>query len=70
MPGNKKHNIPAVPRALLKIMSLYYKKHSIVEDCEETFSEIMKSEGSFKAKCWYWGSTLKSVAGYLKLMVS
>jgi putative ABC transport system permease protein len=51
-------------------MSVYYEKHSIFEDFEETFFEIMKSEGRFKAKCWYWGNSLKSVVGYLKLIVS
>ncbi len=54
---------------LLKLMSVYHEKHSIIEDFEETFSKIKKSGGSFKAKCWHWDSTIKSVAGYLKLMV-
>ena len=70
MPEKKKYNIPAVPRILLKYMSLYHKKHSIVEDSEQTFSEIIKSEGSFKAKSWYWGNALKSVASYIKLILS
>ncbi len=51
-------------------MSAYYEKHSIIEDCEETFLEIVRSEGSFKAKCWYWSNTLKSFEGYLKRNVS
>ena len=70
MPEKKKYNIPAVPRILLKYMSLYHKKHSIVEDSEQTFSEIIKSEGSFKAKSWYWGNALKSIASYIKLFLS
>lgn len=55
---------------LLRLLSIYHEKHSIFEDFEETFSDIQKSEGSFKAKRWYWGNTLKSVAEYLKLIVS
>jgi len=51
-------------------MSVYYEKHSVIEDSEETFTEMRKSEGSFKAKCWYWGNVLKSAAQYLKLIVS
>ena len=70
MTEKKRYISPVMPRILLKLMSVYYEKHSVIEDSEETFSEIMKSEGSFKAKRWYWGNALKSVAGYLKLIVS
>jgi putative ABC transport system permease protein len=66
----KRYISPRLARKLLKRMSVYYEKHSIFEDFEETFFEIMKSEGRFKAKCWYWGNSLKSVVGYLKLIVS
>jgi len=55
---------------LLHLMTVYHENHSIVEDSEETFSEIRISKGHFRAKCWYWINTLKSVAGYLKLIVS
>jgi putative ABC transport system permease protein len=55
---------------LLRLLSAYNEKHSILEDFEETFSEIQRSEGRFKAKRWYWGNSLKSLAGYLKLIVS
>ncbi len=51
-------------------MSAYHEKHSIFEDFEETFSEIQRSEGSLSARRWYWSSTLKSIVGYLKLIVS
>lgn len=50
-------------------MSDYCQKHSIIEDFEETFSEILKSKGSFKAKCWYWANAIKTFFGYLKLAV-
>lgn len=61
---------PVIARKLLRLMSVYYERHSIVEDFEETFSEILKTEGSFKARLWYWGNATKSVAGYLKLIVA
>jgi len=67
---NKRYKSPGIARTLLRLMAVYYEKHSIIEDFEETFTEIMNSDGSFKAKCWYWGNALKSVAGYLKLIVS
>jgi len=69
MTEKKRYISPGKARMLLRLMSVYHDKHSIIEDFEETFSEIKKSEGSFKAKCWYWINTLKSVAGYLKLIV-
>jgi len=66
----KKYNSPVIARKLLDLMSAYHERHSINEDFEETFSEIQKSEGSFRARHWYWNNTLKSVAVYLKLIVS
>ena len=57
-------------RKLLGLLSIYHEKHSILEDFEETFSEVQRSEGRFQAKRWYWGNTLKSITGYLKLIVS
>jgi putative ABC transport system permease protein len=66
----KSHHSPVIARRLLSLMSVYSEKHSIIEDFEETFSEIQKSEGSFRAKCWYWGNVLKSVAAYLRFIVS
>jgi len=59
-----------MPRKLLGLLSIYRENHSILEDFEETFSEIQISEGRFQAKRWYWGNTLKSLAGYLKLILS
>jgi putative ABC transport system permease protein len=70
MTDKKKFKSPGLARKLLSIMSVYVEKHSITEDFEETFSEITKSQGAFKAKCWYWGNAFKSVMGYLKLVVS
>jgi putative ABC transport system permease protein len=64
-----RYKSPAIPRKILKLISLYHESHSIVEDFEETFAEILESEGSLKAKSWYWNNALKSVAGYLKLLV-
>jgi putative ABC transport system permease protein len=65
--GNKSLGIA---RKLLRFMSNHYERHSIIEDFEETFLEILKTEGSFQAKRWYWSNVLKSVVGLLKLMVS
>jgi putative ABC transport system permease protein len=70
MTEKKGYSSPMVPRFLLKLMSAYYVKHSVVEDFEETFYEIKKSEGSFRAKRWYWNNALKTFFGYLKFVVS
>jgi len=61
---------PELAKKLLGLMSAYHDKHSILEDFEETFSEIAKSEGHFKAKAWYWANSLKTAAGYLRLLAS
>lgn len=68
MTKKEKYETPRLARSLLKLMPIYREKHSIKEDFEETFSEIYKSEGAFKAKRWYWGNALKSVVGYFKFM--
>jgi len=70
MIDKKRYKGPVIARRLLSLMSIYSEKHSIIEDFEETLAEIQKSEGSFNAKCWYWSNTLKSISGYLKLIVS
>ena len=70
MPQKKSCKGPAIPRKILKLMSVYHEKHSIIHDFEETFLEILESHGSFKARCWYWGNALKSVVGYFRLTVS
>jgi putative ABC transport system permease protein len=70
MTAKKCYHGPGLARRLLRLMSVYSEKHSIIEDFEETFLEIQKSEGKFRAKLWYWSNTLKSTAGYIKLIVS
>ena len=70
MTDNKRYSSPAIAQKILKWLSTYHEKHSIIEDFEETFAEIRESKGSFKAKCWYWGNALKSVMGYPKLILS
>jgi putative ABC transport system permease protein len=69
MTEKKRITSPGLARKLLGLMSAFHEKHSIIEDFEETFSEITKSEGGIKAKRWYWGNVIKSLAGYLKLIV-
>ena len=70
MTQNKRYESPGLGRKILNRLSAYYERHSILEDFEETFSEIVKSEGVYKAKRWYWGGVLKSIMGYLKIMIA
>lgn len=56
-------------RKLLKIMSVYQINHSIIEDFEETYQELILEKGKVKANIWYWGNALKSCPEYLKLVV-
>jgi putative ABC transport system permease protein len=70
MTDKKKSRSPGIARELLRLMPVYHEKHSIIHDFEETYLEILESDGSFKARCWYWGNAIKSVVGYLKLIVS
>ena len=70
MTDKKGYKSPGLARKFLKWMAEYHEKHSILEDFEETFAEIRDSEGRSKAKRWYWTSTFKSIAGYLKLVIA
>jgi len=54
MTEKKRYNSPGLARTLLRLMSAYYEKHSIIEDFEETFAEIQESEGRSRATHWYW----------------
>lgn len=61
---------PVLARWFLKRMSAYTERHSVVTDFEETYSDIRQSQGIFKAICWYWMNTLKSIPEYLKLVIT
>ena len=69
MQSRKAHPIPSLAKLILKSMSLYYERHSIIEDFEDTYREIRKTEGTLKANTWCWRSVLRSVFGYLRLIV-
>lgn len=47
MTKKKKYNCPEISRMLLKLMSVYHEKYSIIEDFDETFSKIVKSEPKY-----------------------
>ncbi|MFQ5769583.1 MAG: ABC transporter permease, partial [bacterium] len=68
MTPNKTQKVPHLARLLLKQMTVYNERHSIIEDFEETFHEISQTEGILRAKCWYWMSVLKSFPEYLRLI--
>jgi len=69
MSFKKAVHIPVLAKLILKKMSLYYEKHSIIEDFEETYQEIRKKEGILKANTWCWMSVIRSVSEYIKLIV-
>jgi putative ABC transport system permease protein len=67
MSSKKTLQIPALANLILKKMSLYNEKHSIIEDFETTYQEIAKTEGIFKAYSWCWMSVIRSLSEYMKL---
>ena len=69
MPPRKVFQIPALAKLILKRMSLYYERHSIIEDFEETYKEIRKAEGVLRANTWCWKSVIRSVSGYIGLIL-
>ena len=61
---------PKLARALLARLGVYQRNHSILEDFDETFTELLQSEGGFRARSWYWRSTLRTLAAYLVFILS
>ncbi len=65
----KYKKLPVPAGLLLKRMKLYQNHHSVLEDFEETYNDIMETEGSLKAKYWCFMSTVRSLTGYLKFVI-
>ena len=65
MSGEPSQNVPRFFRELLRRMTAYHERHSVIEDFEETFEEIGRTEGWRKAGRWYRGSVMKSVPACL-----
>lgn len=70
MTEHKRYDSPRIARKLLGLLSIYNDKHSILEDFEDTFAELCASESRLKAKFWYWGNASRSLAEYVKLLVT
>ncbi|MGD9345300.1 MAG: ABC transporter permease [Candidatus Aminicenantes bacterium] len=70
MTEEKRIKSPGLAKKILSLLSFYHEKHSILEDFEETFTEVQKSEGRLKAHIWFWINSIKSLNGYLKLIVT
>jgi putative ABC transport system permease protein len=66
MASQNPRQVPTIAKRLLIRMSLYNKRHSILDDFEETFREILESKGARKARRWYWRNCLKSSWTYAK----
>jgi len=69
MSSRKTCHLPSLARFILKRMSLYNERHSIIENFEETYQEIRKKEGILKANIWCWMSVIQSLFGYIGLSV-
>jgi hypothetical protein len=65
---NKNYNkTPFLATWLLKRMSVYEKKHSIIGDFEEHFKRIAKEKNRINATGWYWLQVLLTFPEYFKL---
>ena len=68
MKNNNTHVPPPLAKLLLKRMTIYNERHSIVDDFNDTFQEIYNADGISKAKYWYWINVLKSFPEYFRLL--
>ena len=60
---------PRFAKLLLRRLTVYNQNHSILDDFQETFDELCQTIGPWKARAWYWKSTLKTVPEFIKLIV-
>jgi putative ABC transport system permease protein len=61
------NHLPVLARFILRRMSIYNNRHSIIENFNETYQEIRNKEGALKANTWCWLSILKSLMEYIKM---
>ena len=67
MKEKDRNKCPTLAYWLLKRMSLYENRHSILGDFEEDFLRITKEKNSFRAYFWYWLQVLRSFPEYFKI---
>jgi len=66
MESNDIRKIPFFARFILNRMTFYKNNHSVIEDFEETYNDILKSEGRFRADAWCYFSAVNSLIEYMK----
>ncbi|MCP4728431.1 MAG: ABC transporter permease, partial [bacterium] len=62
--------IPFLSRILLKRMTEYHNTHSVIEDFEETYNDILETEGKINAKSWCYKSVIRSLIGYINFTIN
>jgi putative ABC transport system permease protein len=65
-----KYQGPRLARRLLIRLAAYQKNHSLLEDFDESFSEVLQVERGLKAQWWFWKNTLITSAAYLRFVLS
>ncbi len=70
MSGKLNHKPPRLAEMLLYWLSEYDSKYSLAGDFEEDFNKIIRKNGVFHAKCWYWAQAFCSVAAYSGLLLN
>ncbi len=68
MNSRRKNKPPVIAEKILRYLSLYNTKHSVLGDFEETFTQINKEDGVIKAQLWYWKCLLKTVYDHSKII--
>lgn len=61
--------LPRIIRFLLRRMTSYLPTHSVIEDFEETYNDILTTEGRFRAVQWCSVTTFKSLLAYVKTSI-
>ncbi|MCK5146851.1 ABC transporter permease, partial [bacterium] len=70
MPDLNKNQVPRLARWMLNRMIIYKMNHSVIDDFDETYREVLEVKGVFRARIWYWRDVLKSMPEYIQFITS
>ncbi|MFC1554848.1 ABC transporter permease [candidate division KSB1 bacterium] len=67
--SSTEHTVPALGNWILKKLSYYENEFSCSDDFNESFLLLQKSDGSFRAFCWYWSQIIQTLFNYFKFLM-
>jgi len=64
-----KHETPKIGERILKFLLFQEERYEKLGDFEETFVQLVKEEGTLKARIWYWFQIIAAVPAFIENMI-